>query len=272
MKATHDVPCKMLLAASVVIVAALIPGCGSTRQSAALGPITTVPGAERFHLGHHTFKVTTSSPSAQLAFDRGLTLAYAFSHQAADDEFRKAAAADPTCAMAWWGVALINGPHINFPLVPPDHANAAWDALSKAGMNMGAVASYFDSQAGTFGQHELRAEVVLFDQNAKAYFAALETQKAEIEKAVGAPLTWYNPSDKRMCRIYLRRTCDLEARGKWEEQHAWLKDSLEKLHSTFAPRVKQLTSADSGDEDLREEKLVVASDCVSGTRASGARG
>ena len=31
--------------------------------------------------------------------------------------------------MAWWGVALVNGPHINFPMVPPDHAKAAWEAL-----------------------------------------------------------------------------------------------------------------------------------------------
>ena len=83
-------------------------------------------------LGSHSFKVTTSSRAAQHAFDRGLVLAYAFSHAAAEDEFRKAAAADPQCAMAWWGVALVNGPHINYPLVPPDKAQTAWEALTKA--------------------------------------------------------------------------------------------------------------------------------------------
>jgi tetratricopeptide (TPR) repeat protein len=82
-------------------------------------------------LGDHHFGVTTASRQAQGAFNRGLTLAYAFSYKAAEDEFREAAA-DPGCAMAWWGVALVNGPHINFPLVPEDKAKTAWEALTKA--------------------------------------------------------------------------------------------------------------------------------------------
>lgn len=83
-------------------------------------------------LGTHTYKITTSVPEAQRAFDRGLVLAYGFSHGAAEKEFRRAAALDPRCAMAWWGVALVNGPHINFPMVPPDKAKTAWEALTKA--------------------------------------------------------------------------------------------------------------------------------------------
>ena len=34
--------------------------------------------------------------------------------------------------MAWWGVALVNGPHINNPMVDEAHARAAWDALAEA--------------------------------------------------------------------------------------------------------------------------------------------
>jgi tetratricopeptide (TPR) repeat protein len=84
------------------------------------------------HLGHHTFPVTTTSREAQRAFDRGLTLAYSFGHYAAEQEFRNALKADPNCAMAYWGIALVNGPHINFPFVPPDKAAAAWGALTNA--------------------------------------------------------------------------------------------------------------------------------------------
>src|SRR5215472_2443566 len=84
------------------------------------------------HLGHHTFRVTTSSPEAQQAFNRGLNWAYSFGHFAAEQEFRKALAADPHCAMAWWGIALVNGPHINFPIVPPDKAARAWQAVTNA--------------------------------------------------------------------------------------------------------------------------------------------
>lgn len=105
----------------------LLSGCATSREES--GPPST---GRLYHLGHHTFKVTTQTVEAQRAFDRGLTLAYAFSHRAAEDEFRRAAQADPECAMAWWGVALVNGPHINFPAVPPDHAKTAWDALTRA--------------------------------------------------------------------------------------------------------------------------------------------
>jgi len=84
------------------------------------------------HLGTHTFKITTDSRAAQRDFDRGLNLAYSFGHYAAEQEFRHALKADTNCAMAYWGIALVNGPHINFPLVPPDKAAAAWDALVQA--------------------------------------------------------------------------------------------------------------------------------------------
>jgi tetratricopeptide (TPR) repeat protein len=84
------------------------------------------------HLGTHFFKITAASPAAQDDFDRGLTLAYSFGHYAAEQEFRRALAADTNCAMAYWGVALVNGPHINFPVVPPDKAAVAWTALVQA--------------------------------------------------------------------------------------------------------------------------------------------
>src|SRR6185369_7254579 len=94
---------------------ALVPGCASRPDQA-----STKASSELKRLGKHTFKITTASREAQNAFDRGLTLAYGFSHYAAEDEFRRALKFDPGCGMAWWGIALVNGPHINFPLVPPD--------------------------------------------------------------------------------------------------------------------------------------------------------
>lgn len=120
-------------------------------------------------------------------------------------------------------------------------------ALGKAGVKLAAIASFFDNESGTFSNHEVRAEVVLFDADAKTYFVALEAEKADIEKAVGSPLTWYNPEDKTMCRIYLRRPCDLKARNLWTEQFAWLAESLERLHKGFAQRVKNLKPGESPD-------------------------
>ena len=119
---------------AAVLGAGALAGYAWSRQGATHAEAGEPSGkpAERFHLGTHSRPVTTKVSDAQKAFDRGLVLAYAFSHNAAEAEFRAAAKADPECAMAWWGVALVNGPHINFPIVLPEKAKVAWDALGKA--------------------------------------------------------------------------------------------------------------------------------------------
>lgn len=83
-------------------------------------------------LGDHHRTITTSSPEAQKYFDQGLTWAYAFNHDEAIRSFTRAAELDPSCAIAWWGVALCNGPHINNPMMDEERSRRAWDALQKA--------------------------------------------------------------------------------------------------------------------------------------------
>jgi tetratricopeptide (TPR) repeat protein len=83
-------------------------------------------------LGSHSRRVTTTSPEAQRYFDQGLAFLYAFNHDEAIRSFRRAGELDPKCTMAFWGVAVANGPHINNPVVPPDRAKAAWEALTQA--------------------------------------------------------------------------------------------------------------------------------------------
>ncbi|MES9523027.1 hypothetical protein [Streptomyces capoamus] len=68
-----------------------------------------------YDLGDHGRPVTTSSPAAQTWFDRGLNWTYAFHHEEAVRCFEAAAAADPSCAMAEWGVAYALGPNYNKP-------------------------------------------------------------------------------------------------------------------------------------------------------------
>ena len=60
---------------------------------------------------HHP--VSTAIPAAQAAFDRGLTLLYAYQSEEAQKAFRTAAQLDPQLAMAWWGIALTLGPDFN---------------------------------------------------------------------------------------------------------------------------------------------------------------
>ncbi|HOX26162.1 MAG TPA: tetratricopeptide repeat protein [Candidatus Krumholzibacteria bacterium] len=79
---------------------------------------------------HHT--VTTTSPEAQRYFDQGLTLCYGFNHLEAIRSFEQAAKADPACAMAYWGIAYANGPHINNPEMSEEANGTAFAALARA--------------------------------------------------------------------------------------------------------------------------------------------
>lgn len=90
-------------------------------------------------LGAHTRKITTHSAEAQRYFDQGLNFYFGFNHGAAIRSFKEAVRLDPECAMAQWGIALAHGPHINFPVVPPPAAEAAWAALTAARKNAAAA-------------------------------------------------------------------------------------------------------------------------------------
>lgn len=83
-------------------------------------------------LGSFGRPVSTRSLLAQRYFDQGLCFLYAFNHDEAARSFQEAARHDPTCAMAWWGVAMAHGPHINRIEVPPSHERAARKAIQQA--------------------------------------------------------------------------------------------------------------------------------------------
>jgi tetratricopeptide (TPR) repeat protein len=108
----------------------LLAGCQATERGATVGD----KSAPRIFdgMGSHRRTVTTRSKQAQQFFNQGLVWAYSFNHDEAIRSFQEATRQDPNCAMAWWGIALCNGPHINNPVVDEAHAKAAWDALQKA--------------------------------------------------------------------------------------------------------------------------------------------
>lgn len=111
-----------------------------SRPLSAAGPEaspTPEGGWKPFDLGAHSRPVSTGNPGAQLAFDQGLNFSFAFNHEEAERAFREAARRDPGLAMAWWGVALVNGPHINNPSVDDAHAKVAWEALAEAKKRVG---------------------------------------------------------------------------------------------------------------------------------------
>jgi tetratricopeptide (TPR) repeat protein len=107
----------------------LISGCAAPPRSGNFGE----PAARLYKgMGEYRREVTSASDEARKYFDQGLIWAYAFNHDEAIRSFTRATELDPNFAMAWWGIALCHGPHINNPIMPPDRRAAAWAALQKA--------------------------------------------------------------------------------------------------------------------------------------------
>jgi tetratricopeptide (TPR) repeat protein len=75
--------------------------------------VTTDATESYYDLGDYHRGVETSTPQAQLWFDRGLVWAYAFNHGEAVNCFEKALGIDPALAMARWGIAYAIGPNYN---------------------------------------------------------------------------------------------------------------------------------------------------------------
>lgn len=101
----------------------------------ALPLLLVSPGSdERFYSGLGTYNrpVTTTSKQAQRYFDQGMAFTFGFNHDEAVKSFQAAAKADPKCAMIYWAIANAYGPNINMPMVSPDHAKGAWEAITKA--------------------------------------------------------------------------------------------------------------------------------------------
>ena len=63
--------------------------------------------------GSHTWKINSTSDSAQFYFNQGINLYYGFHIPEALPSFKKALSFDSTSAMLYWAVALAYGPNIN---------------------------------------------------------------------------------------------------------------------------------------------------------------
>jgi len=120
--------------------------------------------------------------------------------------------------------------------------------IGRTGFLLQAVVSKWNDETKSYGEGVVRAEVVVFHDDAKAYFDVLQQEKKEIEAEVGEPLTWYTREGVRNCRIYLQRTADVTNREDWPDQHEWLRQKLEALDRAFRPRIKAAQLPDAAAE------------------------
>jgi hypothetical protein len=83
------------------------------------------------HFGSVHFPISCSQ-DAQRQFDRAVAILHSFFYPETVKAFSAIAQAEPSCAMAYWGVAISQRPN---PLVPPfsqEALQAGWDAIEKA--------------------------------------------------------------------------------------------------------------------------------------------
>jgi hypothetical protein len=82
-------------------------------------------------MGDHDFEVSLEDTLADRYFDQGIILTYGFNHKEAERSFRQVAELEPDHPMAWWGVALVQGPNLNLVMLP-EAIPVAWEAIQKA--------------------------------------------------------------------------------------------------------------------------------------------
>lgn len=85
-----------------------------------------------YNLGAYSRRITTTSPQAQIWFDRGLNWLYGFNHAEAIKCFGEALKHDAQCPMAHWGISYAAGPNYNLP----------WHLYDPQGKAMALAAAY----------------------------------------------------------------------------------------------------------------------------------
>lgn len=167
------------------------------------------------NLGSHVFPVTTASSQAQLFVNQGLNLSYAFNHAESGRSFREAARLDPSCAMAYWGQALVLGPNINAAMNPNDESTA--HALVQKALALKARAT--------------PREQAYIDALAQRY-SGKPTDRAERDRAyaraMGEMVTRF-PEDLDAAALHAESMMDLRPWGYWQPDgtpHAGTADTV----------------------------------------------
>ena len=117
--------------------------------------------------------------------------------------------------------------------------------IGRAGFTLGATLNSRENRIGV--------ELVMLDENAKAYFGLLHEQKESIEDELGFELEWMElPERKRSSVYYFLNDVDPFDKEKWPDYHQWMKDKLDTFNKVLRPRIKELDSNEwQPDEEQR---------------------
>ncbi len=162
---------------------------------------------------------TTCNEQAEKAFNDGLNLIHNMMYIQAEDAFNTAAAADPTCAMAQWGVAMSNF----HPLWPGAPSQAETDRGSAAAEKLASMSS-----ENAVEQAFMNAAAAFYAPNSDGYRAQLKAwADAQIEVAGNHP----NNIDAAAFAA-LARLATAPRGPKRVDVLAQVGDALDELHKT----------------------------------------
>jgi tetratricopeptide (TPR) repeat protein len=166
------------------------------------GPTEAIPLFDG--IGTHSRTVATSSDRAQKYVDQGFAFLYAFNHDEAIRSFEQATKSDSTCAMAWWGIAYANGPHINLPTMLPHQVTAAWQALQRAQRH---------------AVHESEVNKALINALASRYSESPPADRTPLDSAYARSMrnVWMTyAKDADVCALTAEALMDLSPWNQWQ--------------------------------------------------------
>ncbi len=133
---------------------------------------------------------TTCNQNADQAFNEGLNLIHNMMYIQAEEAFNKAAAADPTCAMAQWGIAMSNF-HPLWPGTPSEaeteRGSAAAEKLASMSSESALEQALIDAAAAFYApnQEGYRAQLASW---AETQIAAADQHTDDVDAAAFASL------------------------------------------------------------------------------------
>ena len=179
--------------------------------------IVLLPGT-----GSHSWKINTSSDSAQLYFNQGINLYYGFHIIEAMPSFKKALRFDSASAMLYWAVALAYGPNIN------DYGyTASPDALMALSR-----AKLYINNASPKEKDLIHAMTSHYSADSTLSRTALNQQYADQMKA----LYFKYPDDAEISTVYADALMNLHPWDFWEKDGTpkpWTPELMSVLENTL---------------------------------------
>jgi tetratricopeptide (TPR) repeat protein len=139
------------------------------------GPVSAQSDVNQ-QLGNVSFEISCNE-TAQRRFNRAMRYQHSFWYSAAKEIFEEVAKADPTCAMAYWGVALslLNNPHAAIPVPNLAPGLAAIQKAKTVGAKTERERDYINALALMYIDYDKLTHA----QRIRSFLGAMETLAAK---------------------------------------------------------------------------------------------